>query len=741
MIYLVAALLSVLAVFVFRDMRHRDVWTHRYSSGEAALAMAQGGVSTVLFAIRNAIQPVSLIGDVNKDTLFAFLLQDPGAIRLAQDRVSSRGGDFTEFILQSCGATALDPIRRVLMRYPGAKLRLFLRIVPMPLHVTLSVGKQDVNDKFRDPVEKEVKLRVVATVAYGGATRTAWTEKAIRVYSTLIPLTPRFTAYVKDGGPDGQVANEYLSDRSGAPVTDGDLGPTVLYNNGEHVDPTSKVPQPPSPGLLFFGTNPTIFKLTAGGGQWKGEDFHLSQEGGPPRAFAVDNPPPAIAAARPHDPDHSDEEQALMIQGAFWGYHQGMNFLALFGRDGFDERSSRLHLFGDQDLPSPTQAIGRVLQGLAMYTDLAIDRDATGKDEDEQRKACARDLPVRESVDPFLKRVTSSEYSTDTTRESAGQPTTSLIPFNSPGLPPWSVVNQNYRCDGAVLPSEVGRETIRLDPATYQYSLLFGTFELYNSWACREVQVAANEVPELMQRPAAESFQLLARALLPFKSNPAFADKLADVVKFQLAYTDPLHLSMPPGDGDRLHFDNSRVPDELMSKFDPTQLARDRVVLRMSAKEFLARHIAREPQCGMKLIMGGRAIEVVGELDFPWPVQVVDGGLLVADRVRFEAGLKQPSPLTRLSIVASSLELLPRTSVEAAIWCVDPGKAKGVTFTGSLGTHTLKDLTEWQGCRIVYDGRYDPTGPSAHEAYRESMSDTDFGGGTSYRDGSEVGYP
>ena len=62
-----------------------------------------------------------------------------------------------------------------------------------------------------------------------------------------------------------------------------------------------------------------------------------------------------------------------------------------------DERSSRLHLFGDQQNPSPTKIVGKVYQKLASITALSIDRDATGKDEADQTASCGVALPVQVS--------------------------------------------------------------------------------------------------------------------------------------------------------------------------------------------------------------------------------------------------------------------------------------------------------------------------------------------------------
>ena len=55
------------------------------------------------------------------------------------------------------------------------------------------------------------------------------------------------------------------------------------------------------------------------------------------------------------------------------------------------------------------------------------------------------------------------------------------------------------------------------------------------------------------------------------------------------------------------------------------------------------------------------------------------------------------------------------------------GGTKGFTVAGSIGTGTLKGLASWQACRVVYDGRYDPTGPNADAYYREAMSDLEAG--------------
>jgi hypothetical protein len=40
-----------------------------------------------------------------------------------------------------------------------------------------------------------------------------------------------------------------------------------------------------------------------------------------------------------------------------------------------------------------------------------------------------------------------------------------------------------------------------------------------------------------------------------------------------------------------------------------------------------------------------------------------------------------------------------------------------------------------KGCTVVYDGRYDPTGPDAHLYYREAMSDREFDAGVLHGSG------
>ncbi|MBI4867740.1 MAG: hypothetical protein HY816_12385 [Candidatus Wallbacteria bacterium] len=738
-IYLVAALLGLLgmvAAFLLRDMRHRDVWTHRYSSGEVALALAQGAVSNMSFAVRHAILPEKLSGGLDAGSLYAFLLQDEETLRKKLGRVEGQSGDHTAFFKAKCGDWSLEPIERLLLKIRGARLRVFLRMAPRPLHQPSAKA----NEKFQDPVEKEVTLRLVASVTVGGATRTAWTDKSVRVYSVLIPLVPRFTAFALGGG--SSAANEYANLPTGAPADSGDEGPTSLFHNAEPVVNDLQIQPPHQPGWLFFGTEPTVFKLTAGDQPEAGEDFHLSQSGEQPRAHEVANPPGAISSARPPDPDHPGEEQALLLQGAFWGYHAGMNFLELFGRSGeFDEKSSRLHLFGDRTNPSATKVIGPVMQGLALYTDLAIDRDATSKDESDQATGCSRPLPVRESVDPFLRHVDSEAYSSDTTREQAGQAPARLIPFNSPGQPPFNVVNQNALCDGVPVPSEVGREILRLDPLEYRYTRLFGGFEQYDPWSCREVQVPANVVPELMRLSQQESFKLLAAALLPFREGVPFQDRVVEVKGFQVAYADPVHASMPNAEGARVHFDNARVPEESMSNFAPELLAQERVVLRMSPAELIATALRGKPGGGYVLELGGRAVRVDGDLTFPPNVEVADGGLLVAGHVSFRGHFRQKNPTTRFSLVAGGVDISPGARVDGAIFSGALGRASKVLLVGSLGTGAIDQLTGWRGSRVVYDGAYDPTGPLAHEQYRISMSDTDFAGGVTYRDGAEVGAP
>ncbi len=749
-IYLVLGLLAflvLLALFVLRDLRHRDVWTHRYSSGEIALNLARAGLANMLFSLRQSLAPCQIEPqNLARAPLYAFLLQDCEAIERAVEQGRSAGGDDSALVRQLLGDGAMEPTIRLLSRYRGSRLTLWVRFDARPLHGDGS-KPGDVTRRYSDPVEKEISLRVVSTAEVDTALRTVWSEKAIRVYDLLLPVTPRFTAFARASAKGSAAINDLACDASGRPSQPGDPGPTVLYHDNPKMAPALKLPQPHQPGWLCMGDDPVVFKLTAGGLP-AGEDFHLCSTGEKPQGRTVDHAPQTLTSARPNDPGHPGEQQAPMLQAACWGYHDGMDPLLLFSRPDFTELSSRLHLFGTAAVPSPTRVYGMATQGLALYSDLAIDRDATGKDEADQKASCGLELKQRESIDPFLRTVTAAQFDEDAAREQAGDPPQNLVPFSSPGQSPYRVENRNALIDAdgdgvaeTVVPSEIGREILSLDPVEYRYSKLFGEYATYDAWSSREVRLAANAIPELMQKSPDDAFLMLATAFLPRSAAIGLDDHILESREMLLPYTDPLHEAVTPDGSKRWHFSGQAEPGEDLRAFSPEAIVGNRVCWQMPAEEFVARFVRKQAAGGATLDLGGRALAVDGTIELPAGTRVVSPGLVQAGGVRLHGDFLQGESFAPVSLSAGSVEFKDATTVQAALWAGSAGAPKGLILAGSLATPQVPELAALRGCTVVYDGRFDPTGPDAHLYYREAMSDRELDAGVMHGSGKGLVEP
>jgi hypothetical protein len=767
-VLIVAIVIAALAIAYRQGALHRGVQVRAHTDRIAARFLARAALEAMKFAVGEATLPPAVPAGADASSLYSLLLLDPAGLAraLAGNSGAAPAGDDRALLDRLMGPEALAPLDRLAAGLPSARTSIAIGLAGASLYPASAM---------RDPVLKRVTLRVRATADVRGARESMSTSETLVVHSLLPGAAGKFT-----------LAATGLAGANGFPVTvDGHEAPgatgapIVLFHHAGDLDPgaqdpfagaTPAVSAPPAArplvtrplepdrvlpaaadrGLVLLEGPPeqpaVHLQLASGGAPW-GEHYTMFQPAGGktayPAARLLADQPARLRAFRPPDPVDPSVEQAAFVQGTVLGFSEGMN-VELLGPppdpDAIPTAStSRIRPFGTATHPSPTACIGEVYRVMAALSDVAIDRDATDKDESDQTACAGARLPVRDAVDPFLAWCDEETFREDLANEQGpGDPTyRRLTPFGRRG----GVPNQNARVDldgdgvrETPVPSEDGHDPIHLDLTLWKYANLFADHAEYRAVMSRYLVVPANESLLLAGLPREQAEDRLRGAAFGLRSRAATPEYL--VRDLRLEHRDPLHAGLAGGG------------PALRTCLDTTGLQEGS--LRAAIHEGTLRHHPDEPvhevrgqreferlfmPSGMLDLQGLRVAVLPDGSDGPPPlvfdrvVQVRPGGGGILEAPAFSArGLVNPGlaeAFAPLVIRTGELVLAGPGPFEAIFVPARISQVSEARFTTVRGGFVLAGALPGALVRplvVAHDDRYDPTSPAVPLYYRVAFA-------------------
>lgn len=511
------AVAGILVLALDRISRQRNRLAHRAAHARVADALAQGAAAHVELMMRHALasgaSALAHVGNLDQAPFPGFLLQPAGDLEAA---LASRDAD--TWLTRWFGEGWRFPVDQMLREHPGATLEVAFEVEARDLHT----------GRFRDPLEKELDWGLVVRASYRGLKRTTRATYGLKVVHPFPPLVSKFTLFAGQVPQPRRELNIYENRDDGTHSGARFQAPFVLQNTslGDYTDrqfmvtnlPNLQPDQDPwalkdllrqaidQRGWVYLGSpsgtsEPVRLNLTAGPALYDaagnpipdepGEFFHLYdplQGSSQPAFFYLlpDHVPGPFKQALVASDGSATQP---FVNFLFWGFHsEGVDTLdrAGLGASLGTDRSSILHLFGDDDSPSRTRVFGPVEHAYVRLGYLAVDRLPGADDDEAIQRAAAQSMGLdprvvqrRETAEPIFAHVPDAgTWNAEVNREAAGEDLQVLepIPNTINGLDPPSNRNFGVDTDGDGRKDvflDLAHPTVPLDGSVYTYQNLF----------------------------------------------------------------------------------------------------------------------------------------------------------------------------------------------------------------------------------------------------------------------------
>lgn len=747
-LYLVLGVLATVGSILFLLHASFTQWDRRLhvdTDEVVARHLARGAVEALLFAAEQDLdaREARARPDLLKGRISEVLLGDEKALAKAFAD-GERPASARAFLARLLGDGALGRIDDLTRPWPNAQLsyRASARVVAPPVRTALA-----------DVVPKSALVRLECTVQLNHARRVHAAELAVTVGSTLPGVLGRFTVAWAPAGDTAMLT----VDRSGAALSP--THPLISFNDpadysaadpwftgksgalGKMSVPAfSKIDELEKAlagrGAVFLSGADPARALTlpiAAGGVPAGQGFQVfaSADGKPfvPERSEVASAPGRIRAMQPSQPGTS-VRQTAWIEGVVEGFYAGVDSRSQLGPGGgfFSEGSSYVRPLGTAAHPSPGLVYGNARARLAAVSNLAVDRDATSKDEGQQRVATGKDLPVQEVREPPLKHVAAASFSAEVGRELKGASLQELLFFGSEMFGPGVALNENLPASPA---TERAFSRIALTREFYRYGRMFESYAEYEKVMSRRFDFAYNGLLRFagMDAKAAES-QLMRLAF----TTPAPPDDSDLLALARMEHTDPVHQDL----GDTLFVDSSRAvaPPAALGALVSATAGAPRMVrmgvtcrgLELFRSSFLT---------GASLDLGGWWVSLVGATPTERPpaldvdrltVPPYGGGVLELGSLAL-AGLTYTgtgAAREPLVIKVGTLRLKGLGPYEGTFVVNDrlevvAGPERHAVIRGNLVLAPGASLDLRAPLAVVRDAGFDPTSAQAHQFYRARL--------------------
>jgi hypothetical protein len=757
LVLIVGFVIGALIYTYHQGVRHRNVQVKLGSDRAAARFLARAGIDALKHAFREAPDPGRIDpeqADTRSASLLPFMLGSPETLARTIEARTRGTDDHRELLDQLLGAAALAPLDDLARRFPSARVRLELAMSAAPL-VSGSV--------LKDFALKSVTLRYRSTATVRRAQEAFEAPDSLTVYSRLPAVVSRMTL-AATGLPGG--ANTHRVTASGADA--GGMAPLVLFHAPADLDPLTQDPfrSGSAAAPRRMETEPRVaaaadlvgaskgrgLVLLSGGGVDRRVDLQVASGAGPfgeyhsiyppaggrtsyPAAQRLADQPPKMRAFAPPDPRDPRIRQAAFVQGAVFGFFDGIDAQALLGDPPapaiVPSGTSQIKLYGTATHPSAAAVLGNVHRVMAGLSGVATDRDATSRDEGEQRSAVGRDLPVREGIDPFLRDCDASTFAAELARERAiDPPYARLLPFGEHGR----IANENATADldgdgtrETRVASEAPHDPLPLDLASWKYSNLFETHDEYRTVMSKYVSFPANLSLALAAGSADRSAEVL-RGIAFGKDRPPGAHDDWLLTGVMVPHRDGLHAGAA-------YLDTRGAP--------PEQLDAALAMGSSSLYPGQPTYVIRGQRMFERYFMPGGVIDLLGlrvqvlperpedppVLSFDREVQVAPGSGGVLDVPIFRAkGLSnagEPGRAGPLLVRCDELVLAGRGPFEAVFvpgTIVMEGVTDYAVIRGSLALSGAPTSLS-HPLVVCWDPRTDPTSPVAPLEYRIAFAE------------------
>lgn len=276
---------------------------------------------------------------------------------------------------------AADPLLRNLFNEfkPNVVEKITLRSVTRETEA----GDAAQDGMFRDPYEKKVIVEIACIVLTGKIRYECRIRRRITRLLSTVPLYSKFTLMVRNRSSQKLIYNLFANTIAGAPDAKNQYLPVTLFNHNASEDPqsgefTMARKAYALRGYAYFGSE-TVLNKTAGFHKSHGEMFHFVKAGdelGFTRCYS--NLGGNLPFVQPNPPG------GYLVEYTPLGYYIDMfadpsspNILKRY--TGLPPFSSVLHLYGNQQAPSPTLVLGKVYQSYPVYKCLTNDLNQNGK--------------------------------------------------------------------------------------------------------------------------------------------------------------------------------------------------------------------------------------------------------------------------------------------------------------------------------------------------------------------------
>lgn len=765
-LYLVLGVLATVGSILFLLHASFTTWDRRLhvdTDEVVARHLATGAVEALLFAAEVELdRPEGRPRiDPERGTLGEVVLGDARTLA----RVFGAGGrpaSARRLLEQLLGPRAFGPIDLLAASHPAElTYRVSLRSSPPP-----TARAPEPPTALADPVLKTLTLEFECTCQLRHARRVAKSYLELRVGSILPGVLGRFTLAWSPGA--STATNLVTVDRAGGPLSL--AHPLVAFNDPADYHPgdplwtgradrerSLSVPgftkvadlekQLAGRGAVFLTgadrTAPLIFQIAAGGPP-AGQTFQVmaavAGKAYQPEPQSVPSQPGRITSMRPSQPGTSTRQNAW-IEGMVTGFYRGVNGRGQLGTDALagplSEGSSYLRPLGTAARPSLALVYGHARARLAAVSNLAVDRDQTRKDENDQERSVGFPLPLPEVREPPMRHVTAASFAAELARERGNQPLQDLFYFGSEILGPGLAPNRNLAAtseDGRqmLVSSERRFPRIALLRLFYKYGKLFNSYAEYERVMSRRLEFSYNSLLRFVALDGAAAQRLLMSRAFAASTPPDDSDMM---IRAHMEHADPLHAQLGATslfvDSGRAQEPDTALGDLVRSTSSAPRSFRTSVTchgLDLFRSSFLA---------SGNLDLGGWWVGLAGTtVADPEPalglervtVAPLGGGVLKVRELSL-TGLKNAgtgAQLEPLVVKVGTLKLKGLGPYEGTFIVSDrlevqAGPEGHAVMRGNLVLAPGAVLDLAMPLAVVRDPALDPTGPEAHLYYRATL--------------------